>query len=222
MRFSCRNIYNRIMSNYGSVSRYRLRTIEDWLSSMGSEVARWFEVHRWARSRPLRPAVERNVTIGPMQLHGIEPQPWMGRELERRAVNAIERACVDSMLSACGDPVEVADLSELILQEDFRLSEDPSREGAVFVSPHFWLDRPIFTFRWELAVSWSVPKHDAVRMDRRSCSIILDGWPRLDRIGDVLLEGGKIGLSILVSVDGSVARYRFVGTADDLGNVVCP
>lgn len=207
------------MANYGSVSRYRLRTIKGWLSSLGSEVATWFDVDR----RPLigPSTIGRSVRIGPIEVHPSERRPWMRRMMEQRAVNAIERACVDSMLSSCGDPIEVADLSELISEETFRMSGAPSRGSTIFVSPAFSLDRPVFMSHWELVVSWSVPKNDAVRMHWNSGSIVPIGWPRLDRIGEILLDGGSIEVHILVDAGESIVRYRFADRGD-MGVVVCP
>lgn len=149
---------------------------------------------------------------------------WVAGAIEHRIASTIDRTCVELLLSSRLDVMEVRDLSEIISVEVMRLQgglavdatifSNPSKGSIMFCGEDLRLDRPVFLTRWDLVMSGHVPRDEVIRMDRRSCSIVPIEWPRLDRVGESLIDGGSIDVDVCVSDVSRVARYRFASDID--------
>lgn len=197
------------MANYGTISRYKLRSLSDWLSNRGSKFAKAFRFDgmAWVGASGTLVTMELGpIVIGEM-LHSL-PRSYLRYNVERRLVSRIDSVIAKMMLSVCDGATDVGNLSDIISIECHRLSE--CWWGTIFSWPGILIDRPIFMSHWDLVITGQIPHGEAVRMDRDRCSLITDGWPRVDRLADHLMDGGTIRITICIEESSAVARYRFV------------
>lgn len=197
------------MANYGTVSRYRLRSLSDWMSSRDSKFAKVFQFDRMARVGSSGTSV--TMEFGPMRIEEMLHPPsrsYLLRHVELRVVRAIDQAFIDVVLSACDGTIEVGDLSDIVSIECHRFPE--CRGSTICSGPGFRLDRPVFMSNWDLVIIGHLPHGEVVRIDHGRCSLIPGGWPRIDGLASHLMDGGTMLITICIEEASAVARYRFV------------